>query len=118
MATVETTIRVSIPDEGATLGEVEEGVAEADCEPDAHAGQGAQHQREQDEEAGVEANVVNDALVPFAVALHLRKHQEEAAADGELRDEDVDDGHPGDEQPAAEEGEFPNRVVHRGNFSR
>jgi len=29
MATVETTIRVSIPDEGATLGEVEEGVAEA-----------------------------------------------------------------------------------------
>ena len=77
------------------------GLDEGDRKPDAYPREGAHHQRQQDEKAGVEADVFDDARVTFAVALELGQHEEEAASDGEVGDENVDDGHARDEQPAA-----------------
>jgi len=60
----------------------------------------------------VEADVVDDAPVSLAVPLHLRQDQEEAPADSEVGDEDVDYGHRGYQEATADERKLPDGIVH------
>ena len=71
---------------------------EPDREPDADAGDGAEHERQQDEEPAVPADPKQQACIPFAPGLALGQHEEEPAADREVRNEDVDDRHERDQQ--------------------
>ncbi len=103
------------PDEGGDEGARGLGLDERDREPDADAGEGAQHEGEQDEPAAQVPHEAEEGLVPLAPGLSLREDEEEPPAHREVRDEDVDDGDRGDEQ--ARGGQLPHGVVH-GDLAR
>ena len=72
---------------------------QADREPDADAGDRAQDQRQQDEEAAEAAEIADERLVAGPPRAPFGEDEEQAAADGEVGDEDVKDRHRRDEQP-------------------
>ena len=87
------------------------GMHQADGEPDPDTGDGAEHEREQNEEAAEPLRVVEQRGVAVAAGPALDQDEIEAAAHREMRDEHVKDGDDGDEQAAR--GDVPDRVVHR-----
>ena len=86
-------------------------VDEADGEPDADAGRGAEDQRQQGEHPAQPAQVAEHPVVAFPPGLPLGHHEEQAAADGEMRDEDVQDRDARDQETGS--GKGPQGVVHR-----
>ena len=77
------------------------GMCEADGEPDAHAGDGAEDSGEDEEEFGVAGKLLEPGIARSFVG-HAHRfafgHREiEAAANGELRDHDVEDGDDADD---------------------
>ena len=77
------------------------GMREADGEPDAHAGDGAEDSREDEEEFGVAGKLfepgIGGLFVRHAHRFAFGHREIEAAAHGELRDHDVKDGDDADD---------------------
>ncbi len=92
-------------------------MGEADSEPDADAGDGAEDAGKQKEELGV----VDQLLEPLgahdgighALGLALGHGQIETAAHGKLRNHDVEDGDEADHPARAEMWNVPEWIVHR-----
>ena len=84
---------------------------EADGEPDADARDGSVDDSEEDEELGVGLEPVEQGVVVGLEGLALGEDQEEASADGEVGDEDVESGYERDEQTGAK-GYVPDGIVH------
>ena len=91
---------------------VASGLREADGEPDAHAGDGAEDAGEDEEELGVADQLGEPVGASFAQGLALGQRQIEAAAHGKLRDHDVEDGDDADHPARAEIRNVPEWIVH------
>ena len=88
------------------------GLGEADGEPDADAADGAEDSGDEEEEAGVVLQLREPVGAAFAEGFALGHGEEEASANGELGDHDVEDRDDGDDRTAAEPGYFPEWIVH------
>ncbi len=93
-------------------------MGKADREPDPHARDGAEDKGEKDEEPTVLAHVGEHLTIAFAPGLALRQDEEEPATDGEMGYEDVGDGDQGDHDAAAQQGHFPEGIIHTRSSPR
>jgi hypothetical protein len=94
-------------------------MGEADGEPDAYAGDGAEDAGEDEEELGVTDQLIEPLIAELALGhlhcLALGHGQIEATANGELRNHDVEDGDDADHPARAEIRNVPEWIVHRFN---
>ena len=92
------------------------GMSEADGEPDAHAADGAEDGGEDEEELGVTVQLMKPVGAELAFrhahGLALGHRKIKPAADGKLRDHDVEDGDDADHPARAENGNVPEWIVH------
>ena len=83
-----------------------------DGPPDAHAGDRAEHDGQQDEEPGVAAQVAQVFAVARAVGVSDLDGQEQPAADGVMRHENVHDRNDGDQHRRRQIRDVPPGIVH------
>ena len=88
-------------------------VREADGKPDAHAGDGAEDAGKDEEELRVADQLFQPVGAALAQSLAFGQRQVEAAAHGELRNHDVEDGDDADHPARAEIWNVPKRIVHK-----
>ena len=86
---------------------------EPDGPPDAHAADRTEDESHQYEEERVFLDVAQQLAVVVAVGAAFSEHEEEAPADGKVRNEDVQDGDDADQDTAADHGWVPDREIHR-----
>jgi len=87
---------------------------EANGEPDPHTCDGAEDQGHQQKKATVTSYKGQLLVVPVATGMYFRDHQPQTTSNGKVRDEDVQDGHDGDQHTATGR-QLPNWVVHNGS---